>query len=135
MDGTRSSVILDLQTRKAGCVVATLENLTPKLAHQLGKDDNPLPHYQEIQKFREYPQEKLVEQYHQKYSPKKPIRTSFIQKIDQSFKQQTISSLMHKGRESDAMNHPTAKKSFVEALKERQSKEKEGKQGKGGHSK
>ena len=63
---------------------------------------------------------------------KESIQTSFIQKLELSFEQQTTSSLlMHQGGESDAMNDPGAKKLFVKALKERQSKEEEGKQSKG----
>ena len=62
MDGTRSSVMLDITTGKAGSVVATLENLTPKLAPKID-EIGPEKHYEEIQKLRTVPQEQLIEQY------------------------------------------------------------------------
>ena len=62
MDGTRSSVMLDLTTKKAGCAVATLENLTPKLAPKID-EIGPEKHYDEIQKLRANSSEKLIETY------------------------------------------------------------------------
>ncbi len=65
MDGVRSSVMLDMTTGKAGCVVTTLENLTPKLALNID-DVGPEEHYKEIQKLRTAPQKKLIKECHQK---------------------------------------------------------------------
>jgi CubicO group peptidase (beta-lactamase class C family) len=60
MDGVRSSVMLDMTTGKAGCVVATLENLTPKLAPKID-EIGPEKHYQEIEKLRMQPKQELID--------------------------------------------------------------------------
>ncbi len=51
MDGTRSSVMLNLKTKKAACVVATLENYTPKIAKSIDGIEAE-EHYEEIQKLK-----------------------------------------------------------------------------------
>ena len=116
MDGTRSSVMLDLKSGKVACAVATLEDKSPKLAPKID-EIGPEAHYEEIKKVRGNAKK---EEYKPRTLMVKDVNKCVEEKSKPSYAKPTISSLLKEGKDEEALEcgkEQKSQKSFAEALK------------------